>query len=273
MKYIILVGLPASGKSTWASKYINKDYISKKEIRLIDCDNYLQSKYPSYNNIEEYIKSRLNDISRNIYACKEIIVDGLFTTNDSVVNIINVLKPYSNDVIEICQWNEDREQCMTNDIKRREISSRIDIVNLPYEDIDIKYIKEKTNHNHIEKVSMDVYIKNKEIIFVESKDIHVDLDGKFYSSKWVIGGQWGNCWGDSGSVSGEEPCEFDEFDELLEKICPDITFLQYKKIRAQSVSIECSEEYGYYGSYTEYNCYSCNVYQLYDCLEEFGIIR
>lgn len=273
MKYIILVGLPASGKSTWASKYVNKDYRSRKEIRLISCDNYLETKHPSYNSLEEYIKAKLNDMSRSIYIHKEIVLDGLFTTNDSVIKVIDVLKPHPDDFIEIRQWKEDREQCIANDAGRRKVSSKIDILNLPYEDIDIEDIKEKANHRFVGKILMDVHAKDREVIFAESNGIDIDLDGKFYSSKWVVGGQWGNCWGDSGSVSVEEPCEFDEFDKLLEKICPNITFLQYKKIKAECVSVEYSEEYGHYRSCTKYNYYACNIYKLYDYLKAFGLIE
>lgn len=270
MKYIILVGLPASGKTTWANSYYDYDIKSKREVRIIDCDEYLNQK--RYQSLEEFISKYKKSLTKGNSEIKEIIIDGLFTTNESVINLINVLEPTAQDYIEIIQWDENREQCIINDTKRRDLDSKIDIMNIPYEEINLNLIKEKTNHTRIEKQTIDVYKKDEEIVFVESKGIDVDEDGKFYSKKWIVGGSWEDCWGNSSPISKTEPEDFDEFDSLLEEICPNITYLQYKKIRKRCVTLESLKEVGYYGSSTEYNYYECNVYRLYEILKELSLL-
>lgn len=270
MKYIILVGLPASGKTTWANSYYDYDIKSKREVRIIACDEYLKQK--RYQSLEEFISKNKKGIIKCNPSVKEVIIDGLFTTNESVIKLINVLEPTAKDSIEIIQWNENREQCIINDIGRRESNSTIDIMNITYEDININLIKQKTNHTRIEKQTMDVYEKDEEVVFIESKGIDVDEDGKFYSKKWIVGGSWGDCWGNTSPVTKTEPEDFDEFDSLLEEICPNITYLQYKKIKKRCVTLESLKEVGYYGSSTEYNYYECNVYRLYDILKELSLL-
>lgn len=79
MNYLITVGLPGSGKSTWAEKYQTDNRITRwcgdmNTVKIINCDNCAND------NLKEYIKKEIlvrSDI-------KEIIIDGLFTTNKDV---------------------------------------------------------------------------------------------------------------------------------------------------------------------------------------------
>ena len=72
--------------------------------------------------------------------------------------------------------------------------------------------------------------------------------------QWVSGGiGGGNCWGDGGyNLSSEEEPEFATLDALLEKICPKITHLEYKKMLNGLVNREETTKYEYYGNCTNY---------------------
>ena len=73
------------------------------------------------------------------------------------------------------------------------------------------------------------------------------------SEQWVSGGKrGGNCWGDSADelvIADDPPTEFAVLDELLELVCPNITYLQYRKLQKHIHRVEYTE-YEYYGNYT-----------------------
>ena len=52
------------------------------------------------------------------------------------------------------------------------------------------------------------------------------------SIEWVVGGMTGGSYrgGELYSCSAEPEPEFEQLDTILEKVCPNVTFLQYKKI-------------------------------------------
>ena len=96
--------------------------------------------------------------------------------------------------------------------------------------------------------------------------------GFLKSDRWSNGGTWGNYWGDSGSIAAETPKEFIEFDELLEKLCPNITFLQYKRVRELCVTCESDYENDYYSGREEYSYWVCDLKQLHNALAERNLI-
>ena len=72
---------------------------------------------------------------------------------------------------------------------------------------------------------------------------------------WATGGQsGGSCWdtGDSvySSDDGELEPEFDDLDKILEIICPEVSFLQYKKILREVIKNNSYRDDDYYGNYT-----------------------
>lgn len=72
--------------------------------------------------------------------------------------------------------------------------------------------------------------------------------------RWVVGGTGGgNCWEDGGhySISSEPEPELEEMDMIIERVCPDITFLRYKKV-LRGVKIREESFHEYYGNHTEY---------------------
>ena len=94
---------------------------------------------------------------------------------------------------------------------------------------------------------------------------------KIKSSEWSLGGQCWNYNGDSWGESGEEPCDFDKLDEVLEEVVPSITYLQFKKVYNVCVKIEEYTDRDYY-SCLEKAYYVCDTEELYDKLEELGLL-
>ena len=95
----------------------------------------------------------------------------------------------------------------------------------------------------------------------------------FFSESWRIGGlTGGNCWGGNAdqSISAEDPAEFTQLDNFLEKSFPKITFLQYKKllplIKTQDFSV--SE---YYGNYTEYRISYVKFKEIAECISQMNM--
>jgi hypothetical protein len=167
-------------------------------------------------------------------------------------------------------WKENRELCLYNDKgRRREKSSEISIRNLPLEypivnnpEIDYEIIE----HDVIAAPSLNIY-------FNKYKDSQKN-DFVLTSESWSAGGSWGNCWGGSGTISPDPvPQSFKEFDEMLEKLCPDISFMTYKKLYNETVTIEERSENDYYGG-TEYrHNYKCDLEKLHKLMVELNIIE
>jgi hypothetical protein len=59
-----------------------------------------------------------------------------------------------------------------------------------------------------------------------------------------------------------------ELDTLLEKVAPNISFLQYKKITNECISTKDFSEGDYYGGCVYYSQYVLDVKSLFDILKE-----
>lgn len=106
--------------------------------------------------------------------------------------------------------------------------------------------------------------------FKEKYNIHTDT---ITSCKWTLGGNHRDCWGGDYKVTPEaQPQSFEEFDKLIEKINPNISFIQYKNIYNTSVSVENTSEGDWYGGCAYYGHYECNVRELYNELVERELI-
>lgn len=88
------------------------------------------------------------------------------------------------------------------------------------------------------------------------KQISEILDRSYIDDKlqisWTTGGlTGGNCWGDSADtpVQPESEPDFYDLDKVLEALCPNISFLQYKKLCASVVELSNkSDSSDYYGN-------------------------
>lgn len=205
------------------------------------------------------------------------IIDGLFLTDEQRIKILNMVytklkseyKRWMYPVIEIYEWNDDREKCLKNDNGRRERSSSISIKNLEFKPTDVEAVKKGLVFapTCIEMNYQTVHVWNiREKVM--TKGNWYKEKGKLVSESWCGGGTWGNCWGGSGTVSGESPVEFKELDNLLEELCPDISFLQYKKLMTNCVKIDEWYEHDYYGGSTINYRYICDLEKLGEYLEK-----
>lgn len=260
----IITGLPGSGKSSLASKLFSKDTNQK----LVHLDNYRDK------SLDDTMKGTFCHFSfygRYVdNGKKDFIFEGLILTNKEMVDFINAIKEYRRDLdITIHYFREDREACLYNDIGRREKDASVTIRNAKYEEPNEEYIKEHTGvsirkevHNVVPKSSVDMFYDIKGISYK-----------KLTSASWSLGGTCGNCWDDHLSpITPDKTPEFTEFDELLEKICPNITFMQYKKLYKNCVTTNEESVSDYYGG-CEYRAnYVCDLQQLYYDLEEMGLV-
>jgi hypothetical protein len=265
-KIIILMGLPASGKTTFSNSYIEK---YKNNALYINLDNYvLHHKYNKYDK-SIAIEKIVNDINIRL---DYVIFDGLFLTNDSVFNVLNIiLNRCSNPIeIEIHYWYPNIENCLWNDKYRRDEHSEITIKNAELEKIDLNLFNKLPNQPKINIIYHNVERKPEWLVFVDKYKILLK-NGKMNSDSWCLGGTWRSYTGRGGDVSADVQPEFDMFDTLLEKINPNITYLKYKKLYNECIEIETYSESDYYGGRTENAYYSCDIKLLYERLIEMNI--
>lgn len=92
--------------------------------------------------------------------------------------------------------------------------------------------------------------------------------GLLKSSTWSMGGMSGNCWDNVMTYSEANPQpNFDELDLILEKVDPDILYVEYKRIVRECVTFEDSSYSEYYGGRSNYRCYVLNFAKLYELLD------
>lgn len=303
----LLMGLPASGKSYWAKENFNSNTMCNHTGDfIVDLDKYLH--YENYNLTTPVIYSALNDSDMKHYVGGElqntkkvvkVCIDGLITTIDDLTKVIDSTLTYIENRYTRCdyevklyvhQWNEDRETCLHNDKMRvnsgeRKVGSEATIRTRPYEYIQKDQLKKYRENSHIAAIKFERHSVKKlntydtmfaPLIGYDRIEYHADKSKKtkyMYSESWSAGGTWGNCWGDEGTISPDKPLNFEELDELFEKICPNITYLQYKKIQQECVEIDEYTEHDYYGGVEHLQRWRCDLEKLYEMLKEMKLIK
>ena len=129
------------------------------------------------------------------------------------------------------------------------------IKNIIYFDAKENQWKEHSNEYGILERFLGSKSSQKEDFNVKSYEV-IEKSG-FMAVAWHIGGaQGGNCWGNEAKSYIKEnptPLDFTLMEKILEDVCPNLTYKQYKKIVS---SLEIKEEttgnYEYYGNNTEY---------------------
>lgn len=100
----------------------------------------------------------------------------------------------------------------------------------------------------------------------------------FLYEKWCSGGiSGGSCWDDGSqdnhyAMSGEKEPEFSCLDTILENLCPNISFIKYKKLTNEIVKYGDYTVGEYYGNSTNYGFKTVNLGDLYDKLKEMSLI-
>jgi hypothetical protein len=226
-------------------------------------------------------------MKKNKLRTNNIYIDCLITTNKKLKEIIKeVYNFYQKECNcrrewKVIWWEGNREACKKNAERRndgRNVSVSID--RLPYEEVDEGGIRRfMSNLDSLTKINFErrrVYMDcNWDVYFQSLIDNCYESEGKYYfSDSWSRGGSWGDCCGNHGNIHpDEQPSSFEQFDKLLEDICPNITFIQYKRVFNECVTIDEYSENDYYGG-TEYKArYKLDVRKLYDMLRERSLIE
>lgn len=281
----VLVGLPGSGKTTFANQfrdvtydeygYSHTNYRAKKYADIIDYDAiYKKVGFTDKLEInkEKVLKMALPRLKYDI-----MILDGLFVTQKDVEWVLSVYldnpkftERITVEKIIVDSWIPDKEACLWNDRGRRNIGAAVSIQLLEQEKINVKQIEKRFGIKT--KLELHSIARKPEYrIFVEENNIKSVHEGKYLdSATWCLGGEaWG--WdGGKHNIGAEQPNNFDEFDELIEKICPTITFLQYKKLYKNCVTMEEKDNSDYYSRTTE-GFWRCDLEKLWNMLEGMGI--
>ena len=266
------MGLPGSGKSHFANTF------NHHQVNIVRLDD----------NHGSWFTSRIQSLFRGYSYYKQFLFDGLLLTTDDIAEVMSAYKRAignKTSKVIIHYWNENRDECVKNDayrtnVKReRKVSSEVTIKNAEFDSLSkIKNFVNETfskDQFEFEFVEHEVY-KMDEIDKILNKYSTQDSEnnGKniITSTSWCNGGTWCNCWGSTGEVCGEPAPEFEEFDNILTELCPNISFLQYKKIYRECVWTDTFDERDYYGGSTSHSIYKCDVKKLKNILNEMGIV-
>ena len=274
----ILVGLPGSGKSTFAHKLVSENY----GLGFIaDFDKIKKGLKPKYSMSDQmaYVERSAIPYSFN---GKILIADGLFLTQKDVEWVINMYcnssyfkARYSVKLWVIDYWVPDIDSCLWNDIGRRTVDSESTIKNAIVEKPDIELIKKDCSVSNIVLHTHSVIRKPQSIVDALEHGVDIsDIVDDMYieSDSWSLGGEGRTWMGETYYIDAEKPCDFEKFDGLLEEICPSITFLHYKKLFSNCVEVCERDNSDYYSSCKE-AYYRCDLTKLFDMLREMGYLE
>lgn len=281
----ILIGLPGSGKTHYAESANNGE-------RFLSTFN-TNTCYVDFD--RDYNKNRsLTTILHNCefgYAIathynknyNHWILDGLFLTNDAQYKLVSAIyeickkcKIFDKEQIDIqfVYFKENREACLFNDsIRQNDRRAQLTIKSAEFEKPNIEELSKMFGEIKFSIKNVNVHKMN---VYESVFKIHESYqkNDEMRSDEWSLGGTWGDCWGNSGTCGvDEQPTEFKEFDDLLMKVCPNITLLQYKKLYRETVTTETRGEHDYYGGYCSYGYYACDLKKLYELLVEMGLLE
>ena len=270
----ILVGLPGSGKSTYANQF--KD---DRQTAILDLDKSMKrrGKTRDLTSIGNAVFWAIDDLGRNVFSYNlshtywtKLILDGLFLTNEEVIEAAEALSPHFHEYkLYIHQWNEDRETCEKNDEGRRDAASIGVIRNANYEEIDVKYIKDKLKKypdievcSYIEKHTVELKPEWQRIYSGS-----VDIDGKLKSQTYCVGGVYGNCWDSSMTYTdGEEIKPFKELYDFLEEAFPNLLLKDWRRIEPEVVTMDRWDVPEYYGGHSSYVQWVCDIKKVYELM-------
>ena len=268
----ITVGLPASGKTTWALAEQAKDKYSQKQA-VIHLDNWLNR--DEFNSYTDFVKSTLF----RQYRKETTIIDGLFLTVENVDSLLTAMnnQDMSFDRVVIHKWDVDRETCIWNDLYRREKGSGITISNANLDTFnreELKVLQNKFNGATFSKVKHLVEKKAPCQVFADKYDIIPNEDGYISGQTRSGGGTWNDCWDNGGRIEEEcAPQYMDELYDILHKIDKTIDDELYYKIFEYVAWEDDEYEDDYYGGRDKRVWDKFSVEGLYNYLVELEIIE
>lgn len=136
----VFVGLPGCGKKVFARGYAEGfELLEGKSVYSLDLSS-ICSKMD--NCVYDELKSNLDNFKdKDVF-----LVDGLFFSNESIINLINSISRLLNDrdlKFDIHYWGLNREKCIEK-VKDNEFELKL-AQNAKLDILDIAYITSKTN--------------------------------------------------------------------------------------------------------------------------------
>ncbi len=262
-KVTLLMGLPGSGKTTYAKSLCDSQYARQYRPYRLDADSICEGNTDA--RIAKFVLDRFE-------VADHVILDGLFLKRGDAVAVLGCIRDIAtmrvNVEFEIVWREPDREACLHNDIGRRDLSSRNTILNAIFEPPNANLLK----MFNATEVRMQVVRKPASAVWI---DQNVEpYTKRLESEDWSLGDTYGSYDGVQSTRDADTPPDsFKQFDELLEKVCQQITFLQYRKVYAACVSIEKRSESDYYGGTMNYARFVCDLVKLYEMLRQLKLIQ
>lgn len=269
-KVIFMYGLPASGKSTHANELVKRYNKRCRLAVLVSLDSYLAIK--SEMNVIESLKNSIDNFTFDKQE-RVFIIDGLFTTNQELIDAINIVservpekREYS---FEVCYWIEDREACLWNDDGRRRLNSRNTIKNHKYEVPNFELLKKETGFNVsfqrkrvVRKPEVKKLADDFNVCYFDS------ISGTLKSDYWCEGGTSVDCYDEVTILYAQEPVIFTDFDKIVKGYFPEISYDEYQRIRNACVVKTIGENRDYYGGVELIACYECDLKKLLEMIKE-----
>lgn len=308
-KFVLVHGLPGSGKTTLLKNLVNKKIKNNEDAEYLDLDNMrygkqdLDSKIRDTIMYNDYDRRHNSDIWYGFDYNKAIVyVDMLCLTNNDLADLIYALIKRNIRTVDekkfdftILDFDSNRELCIKNDMIRSfadpSRSAKATIENETFEEVDVELITSLVAEQVATGINTacDFSVKAKKVPVWNSDEASSYERIKAYvygaantlgcivennilrGESWIIGGKEWSYTGKEWAVGGQEPEEFDTFDKIMEAICPNISFLNYKKVRKECCEIEEYYEHDYYSSY-EKNRWICDLDKLVSILDELKLI-
>lgn len=266
----ILSGLPACGKSYFAQEQKQNN----KFVYIIDCDSFMLK-----NDLKNGISRELCNLNLFYNKLREqtIILDGLFLRQEQIIDVLNIIKKqYSKFKCIIDYWEttySSRRICLANDNGRRDINSVNTIKNAIVDEFNTDEIFDATGINvvlkkHIVKAKSEYkyFVDKIELVYAKQNKTRYNVNQKYlYSDDWIVSVSHP----DLVSINAEDtiPSDFIELDEILEESVPNITYLQYKRLKRECVTVENFDESDYYCGTTYKARYVCDLEKLYEFIK------